>query len=604
MKKETAVIPTLRATGTKWLRAGAAAAALALALTACGSTGAGTGKSGMGPGFDKASTEVLNPLNLATAKAAGTLNLVSSQTFDSIDPGITYAAQTWNLFRMFARPMMAYEHTPSGNKLVGDLATGPGVQSNGGKTWTYTLRDNATFEDGNPITSSDVRWAIERANWSSLVGNGPTYFHNILTPPHDPRFTNLDVYKNGDKAFDDIIVTTNPKQIVFNLPKAFGEFDYVMTLLQTAPVERAVDSKDSGATYGKKPISTGAYEIQSYDPGKELKLVPNPAYNQQSDPDHMHAALAATVDVQLGVNSSERDQRLLDGQADADLGSALTVANHAKVLQDPTLKSQTDDAPDSSISYASINTQLITDLSCRQAIEYGVDKATVLNQLGGQWGGTTAGNLLTPTIPGAVQFSSYDYSPDKAETALAKCKADSPKLFDGNGGLSFKIAAQTNAPDLQNAATAIQSSLAGVGINTQVILFPFGQQGQFCGNPSFANAHKLGMCLANWGPDWLTGYGMLDQLVTGNGISATGSQNTAFLNDPTINDLENKALASGDPNAQQRDWVQVDHRVMDLAAYVPLIQRHVMRFRSARLANVMIDQAGSGGYDLSVLGLK
>jgi len=48
----------------------------------------------------------------------------------------------------------------------------------------------------------------------------------------------------------------------------------------------------------------------------------------------------------------------------------------------------------------------------------------------------------------------------------------------------------------------------------------------------------------------------------------------------------------------------MDHRVMDLAAYVPLTQRHVMRFRSARLANVMIDQAGMGGYDLSVFGLK
>jgi hypothetical protein len=34
------------------------------------------------------------------------------------------------------------------------------------------------------------------------------------------------------------------------------------------------------------------------------------------------------------------------------------------------------------------------------------------------------------------------------------------------------------------------------------------------------------------------------------------------------------------------------------------MQRHVMRFRSSRLTNVMIDQAGSGGYDLSVLGLK
>ena len=595
MKKETAVIPPKFA-----LRSGVAAA-LALALSACGSTsGGGSGTAAMGPGFDKASSQVLNP----STKTGGTMNLVSSQSFDSIDPGITYAAQTWNLFRMFARPMMAYEHTPEGNKIVGDLADGPGQQSNGNKTWTYTLRDGATFEDGQPIKSADVRWAIERANWSSLVGNGPSYFHNILSPKGDKRFDSLDVYKDGDKLLDGIIVTTDPKKIVFNLPQPFGEFDYVMTLLQTAPVERDVDSKDSGAAYGKKPISTGAYKIQSYSPGKELKLVPNPAYNQQSDPNHMHVALAGAVDVQLGVDSAERDQRLLDGQADADLGSALTVANHAKVLQDPVLKSQTDDAPDNSISYASINTQLIPDLSCRQAIEYAVDKDTVLNQLGGQWGGKKATNLLTDGIPGAVQFPTYTYDPAKAQSLLAKCRTDSPGLFDANGALSFKIAAQVNAPDLQNAATAIQSSLAGVGISTQVTLFPFGQFSQYCGNQAYAKAHRLGMCLANWGPDWLTGYGMLDQLVTSHGISATGSQNYAFLNDPTVEALENQALTSVEASTQQRDWVQIDHRVMDLAAVVPLIQRHVMRFRSSRLTNVMINQAGSGGYDLSVLGLK
>ncbi|ACU70211.1 extracellular solute-binding protein family 5 [Catenulispora acidiphila DSM 44928] len=594
MKKETAVIPKFS------IRAGAAAAALALVLSACGSSSGAGGGSAMGPGFDLASKQVLN----ASTKTGGTINLVSSQSFDSIDPGVTYSAQTWNLFRMFARPMMAYEHTPGGNQIVGDLATGPGVQSNGGKSWTYTLRDNATFEDGTPITSGDVRWAIERSNWSSLVGNGPTYFHNILTPPNDPRFTDLDVYKSGDKMFDNIIVTTDPKKITFNLPQAFGEFDYVMTMLQTAPVERTVDEKDSGDTYGKRPVSTGAYKIASYSPGKELKLVRNAAYNQQSDPNHMHTSLADAVDVQLGVDSGERDQELLDGQADADLGSALTVANHAKVLQDPTLKSQTDDAPDYSIAYSSINTELIPDVPCRQAIEYAVDKNTVLNQLGGQWGGTVATNLLTAGIPGAVQFPTYTYDPAKAKTLLATCKTADPALFDSSGALTFKIAAQTNAPDLQNAATAIQASLAGVGISTQVTLFPFGQYSQYCGNQAYAKAHRLGMCLANWGPDWLTGYGMLDQLVTSNGIAATGSQNYAFLNDTTVNSLEKEALSSFEPSTQQQDWVKIDHRVMDLAAYVPLMDRHIMRFRSAKLSNVMIDQAGSGGYDLSVLGLK
>ena len=284
---------------------------------------------------------------------------------------------------MFARPMMAYQHTPGGNQIVGDLATGPGVKSNGGKTWTYTLRDNATFEDGKPITSGDVRWAIERSNWSALIGYGPTYFRNILTPRTTRGSTNLDVYKSGDKVFDAIIVTTDPRKIIFNLPKAFGEFDYVMTLLQTAPVERGVDAQGrrrglrAGARYPPAPTrspTTTRARTSSWCRTRPTTRV--------SDPNHMHQALVDAVDVQLGVGSGERDQELLDGQADADLGSALTVANHAKVLQDKALKSQTDDAPDDSISYSSINAELIPDVSCRQAIEYAVDKNAVQDRAG------------------------------------------------------------------------------------------------------------------------------------------------------------------------------------------------------------------------------
>ena len=184
------------------------------------------------------------------------------------------------------------------------------MQSNGGKTWTYKLRDNATFEDGKTITSADVRWAIERSNWSTLVGNGPTYFRNILVPQSDQKFQKLDVYRDGDKDFDKIIVTTDPKRIVFNLPKAFGEFDYVMTLLQTAPVERDLDA-GAGDAYGKRPVSSGAYKIASYYAGKELKLVRNDAYNQVSPTRTACTALADAMDVQLGVGSAERDQRLL-----------------------------------------------------------------------------------------------------------------------------------------------------------------------------------------------------------------------------------------------------------------------------------------------------
>ncbi|MBV9830963.1 MAG: ABC transporter substrate-binding protein, partial [Marmoricola sp.] len=63
------------------------------------------------------------------------------------------------------------------SQLVGDLAENLGKPSDGAKTWTYTLRKGVKFEDGTPITSKDVKYAIERSNYArDVLSNGPTYF--------------------------------------------------------------------------------------------------------------------------------------------------------------------------------------------------------------------------------------------------------------------------------------------------------------------------------------------------------------------------------------------------------------------------------------------
>jgi peptide/nickel transport system substrate-binding protein len=585
------------------IRAAALAVAAALVIGACGSSTTG---SVQGPGFDRASSQILNP----AGKGDGTVRIVtSSANLDSIDPGQTYSAPTWNLYRAFIRTVLAFKHEPgaAGAKLVGDLATGPGEVAKDGKTWTYTIRDGATFEDGKPITSQDIAWAIERSGWSQAVSGGPTYFYTILTPPGS-KYEKWDVFKDGPLG-KEVIDYTDPHKLVFHLPKPFGEFDFLMTTPATAPVPYMVDAKDAAAAYSKKPVASGAYKIQTWDPGKELKLVRNDAYNAKSDPELLHVANAAALDLQLGVDPAERDQRLLDGQADIDFSSSLTVANHAKVLSDPALKSQIDDSVDGSLVYGSINFDVVPNLDCRQAIELGVNKDAVLNELGGPYGGTKATNLVPDAIPGHSSFDLYTYDPDKAKAALAKCRAASPgdPNFDkSTGRYKFVLATQTNSPDLANAATAMQASLKGVGIDIEVQLYPFyAYSTQYCGNAPFAKYHHLGVCLGIWGADWPTGYGFLDQLITRHGILPNGgSSNWSNYTSPAVDQLEEQALATSDASAQQKLWAQIDHKAMEDAAVIPLIQRKVLRFRSAKLTNVMIDTASGGGYDLPMLGVK
>lgn len=585
------------------IRAAALLAAVSLTAAACG--GSSSGGPILGPGFDLASSKILNP----STHTGGTIKLVSSSIggFDSLDPGDTSESATWDLFRTFGRTVLGFAHKPglAGDELQGDLADGVGTPSADGLTWTYKLRSGATFEDGTAITAKDIAWAIERSNWSTVHTNAPSYFINLLTPSDDARtkqFSTWDVYKKGPLP-GGVIDYTDPAKLVFHLPRPFGEFNYLMTLPATMPVPFERDVKDPTG-YANHPIASGAYKIASYTAGTDLKLVRNTNYNTNSDPLGEHPAYADGYDVQLGLAAADRDQRLLDNTVDADIDGPLTVATHQQVLIDPTLKSQVDDSSDSSLVYAALNVNVIPDINCRKAIEYGTNKQTVLNEFGGKYGGQIATSMLPPSIPGHVAFDDYPNVPDEAIRALSKCRAAGAKGFDAQGHFHTTIVAQTNNPDLDNAAVAMQTSLQNVGIVADIVLYPFAQySSSFAGETLFANTHGLGIILTTWIPDWPSGYGFMDQIITKDGISLPGvggGSNYAQFDDPGVDQLIESALATSDTSRQRQIWGDVDQKVMAQAVEVPLVNRNVMRFRSSKLTNVMI--GAYGAYDLSVLG--
>ena len=150
-----------------------------------------------------------------------------------------------------------------------------------GLTWTYHIRPGVKFEDGTTVTSQDVKYAVERTFDRSVLTNGPSYFAVLLggnaakyPGPYKDRSKNL----MGLTA----VTTPNPTTIVFHLAKPFSDFNYVVTIPQTAPVP---PNKDTGAKYQLHPMSTGPYKFQSYQLNKQAALVKNPEWKAVRGPD-------------------------------------------------------------------------------------------------------------------------------------------------------------------------------------------------------------------------------------------------------------------------------------------------------------------------------
>ena len=579
------------------ITATAVGAIAAIVLSACSSSGS----SGSSPspttgttGFNAGVTSVVNP----SSATGGTLVFDSSSPPDSFDPGNTYYAWVLNLDHLWAMPMFTFKACPGTcATIVPDLATDMGTVSSDGLTWTFHIKPNVKYEDGTVVKSSDVKYALERTFDRSVMANGPTYYQvyfadNKYPGPYKDRAKNLMGLTS--------VQTPDATTLVIHLAKPFPDLPYALTFPNSAPVPPA---KDTGSNYQLHPMSTGPYKFQSYQLNKQLTLVPNPQWNPATDP--YDKQLASKIIVNLNVNQADIDNRLLAGDVQVDAQAlGLGAAAKARVLATPTLKANSDAALTGRGWFAYLNTKVapLTNLACRKAVEYGVDHQAVQTGWGGPVaGGQIASTIMSPTISGYQKFDLYE-ALSKPNGDLTAAKQQLQQCGQPNG-FSTNLSYRSDRPAEVAAATAIQASLARVGIKVTLKGFPSGSYyTNFAGAPAYVHAHGIGIAMGGWFPDWPDGFGFLDSLVDGATIAPTGNTNIAELNDPVINNLFAKSatVSSADRTAI---WSQIDKQAMSDAVILPMVYAKSLFYRPTSVTNVYVS-GGYGEYNYSVLGVK
>src|ERR1019366_8580490 len=496
-------------------------------------------------------------VNPSTHKG-GTLTFGDSSTPDSTDPGNTYYAFMWNFTRLYTMPLMTYKSCSGscGLQVVPDLATGPGVVSDNGLTWTYHLQPDVKFEDGTTVTSTDVKYAVERTFDRSKLPLGPNYF-TLLLAPQKPAYPGPYVDPAKNQMGLNAVQTPNPPTIVFHLAQPFADFNYVVAIPQTAPVP---PSKDTGTNYQLHPISTGPYEFQSYQLNKQLTMVPNPHWNPATDPNAKQ--LASKVVVTWNMNADDIDNRLLAGDLDVDIaGTGVQAAARAKILASTSLKASSDDPISGFLWFAYLNTKVapLNNVNCRMAIEYAANKTNQQTAYGGPVaGGAIASTVAPPNVIGQKSFDLYE--------ATTKPGGDVTK-----------------------------ATLHGYPAGTYFA--------DFAGVPNYVHSHDLGIDLGGWAPDWPDGYGFFDFIIAGNTISPAGNTNIEELNDPVVNNLIAKMAATTDATTRNSFTAQIDMQTMKDAAILPEVYAKSLLYRSPSLTNVYV-QPYYGMYNYAVLGLK
>lgn len=559
----------------------ATAALAASAVSACSSGGS---SSSGGSAFDAKNCQ------------GGTLYVLnqSDATGHHLDPARIYTSGGGSVTSLIFRTLTTRHRVPgqAGDQVVPDLATDTGKASPDAKTWTYHLKDGLKFDDGTPITSKDIKWGVERAFAPELPGGIP-YLRDWLEGGLD--------YKGPYKGKElDSIQTPDDKTIVFKLRKPEGDFPYVATATQFAPVPKA---KDDGTGYEKHPVASGPYKVLSHEQDKSLVLVRNPYWSRAVDDQRL--ACPDRIEGTYGLNSAVINQRL-SSSAGKDANAIttdtdLSPAELARIATDPSLKKRAVKGEFGETDYIAFNTKVapFDDIRVREAVAYAVGRQSVVNAVGGSSLAKDATTFLPDQA--AFGYQPYDDFPAGPNGNAAKAKELLAQAGHPNG-LTVTLA-HRNADynhDGPAVATAVQASLKQAGITVKLKAYDDAGYSDAIEKPST----EPGLFLTTWGADWPTGGPFLAPIFDGRQILKDGGNfNASQLDDPKINaefDAINKIT---DPAQARPRWGALDAEIGKQALTVPLIHPIYIRLIGKNVKNAYLDE-WRGSYDPAMVSVK
>ncbi|AYC38805.1 ABC transporter substrate-binding protein [Streptomyces griseorubiginosus] len=486
------------------------------------------------------------------AKPGGTINVYQEAGLSHLDPGQIYVSDAGQVANLLFRRLTQFKEDDKGNvSVVGDLATDSGKASDGGKTWTFTLKDGVKDQNGNAITSADIRHTVER-QYAKFIFDGPTYLQTWLSGA-DYRKALPNGGFDGKHLPDSVLATPDDKTVVFHFDTARPDLPQTLAMAGYAVVPAKGDTKEK---YDKAPVATGPYKIVSNKVGKELVLAKNTNWDPKTD--SVRHQYANGFDFQFGITESTQTKRLIADQGEDKNAIQLTGGVEATQIQDvignAAVSKRTVKGYQPYVMQLTFNLDRVKDLKVRQAITYAVNSKSLIAGEGGAYGGDVAPNYFAPTLPGYE--ATYDpYGRLKMPQGnIAKAK----EILKGVPAAEKKVVfAYSNSEAGQKRKVAIEDALTKVGFNVvskEVDSASYYEQIGKLNNP-------YDLYITGWGQDWPSAGTVITPIYDGTQV-ADGSSNYSHVKDPKVDALIKKALTQ-DPTAAAATWKEAQHYLLE-----------------------------------------
>jgi peptide/nickel transport system substrate-binding protein len=377
------------------------------------------------------------------AKEGGTFRIIDAA--DGIDPALSGS----QLLDTACGALMNYpdKRLPEGLRLRPELAEANPVVSKDGRTYTFTIRKDARFSDGAPVTSRDFVHSLER----------------VLSPT-------MDSYLRGDyvnivgakrllagKTTKLAGAIASGRKLTVRLTKPVPGF---LAKMRFCVVPANVPVDPEGA---KAPLPSPApYYVAEYVPGQRLVLERNRFYRGER-PHHVDR-----FEDDLGADPGAVVDEIASGRVEYGTPRASEIADRAAELarRYGVNRSQYFVLPGAGLRMFVLNTSrplFRNNPGLRQSVNFAVDRSALTRELGAYVGRPTD-QYLSPVTPSFRDERVYPLKgPDlRRARALAAGRKRSGKAVLYTPNLPLPLA----------TAQIVQQNLKAIGLEVRIEQFP------------------------------------------------------------------------------------------------------------------------------------
>ena len=590
---------------TRGYAAAAGVAALALVVAACGGSSGGGSTSGTSSGSQTYGLQGVNP-GSGTPTKGGTLNMLGQGDVDFMDYNISYYTIGALGQRPWLRLLYAYPATPGKVTTVApDLATALPTISNGGKTYTVTIRTGAMWDTSPPrqVTAADALLGLKRScNPTQPFGGLPDFEALIVGLPAfcdgfaKVSSTSVSAIKKYIDTHQISGVKASGQTITYNLVHPASYFADMLQLdaFAPAPVESLNYLPGSGAE-GQHIIADGPYKIQSYVPTRSIVFVRNPAWKASTDP--IRKAYVNEIKVSETGNEPAVQQQLQTNTASA----GMEFDAFPPVGADPGLEAQMKQGLNHNFNLGSTystnpyivfnavspnNNSALKKVAVRQALSYGINRAHLLTDNGGPTQGVALTHVLPTGINGSQDvpagYNPYPYNPTKAKQMLAAAGY--------KNGLNLTLLYRPSSTIATKMAQTLQSDLSKHRREAQAARrHPRGLLREVHGGAERGQGGVWDLSLAGWGPDWYgdAAVSFFNPLFSGPASYPPVGSNFGFYNNPSVTSLIAKGASSASASSAATIWAQADVAVMKDAPFYPIVNPNQPLYHASYVHNAV-----------------